>query len=179
MKTCSIALLILALAACAGSAPRIDPARVAALQKGTTTVGEVVQQFGRPSLISRNPDGTQSATYLHGAERQSGTTMVPLLASIPVDSTTFYFDPNGVMADYKITQTSKAAPAETFKPAAAPASSEKSADAAAARPVRPVAEKPVQTTTTTITTLAGATSKTKAAPVNDSNFFPGATVENR
>jgi hypothetical protein len=68
MKTLLMAAVSLALIACAASSPRIDPARVSALKKGQTTVEEVVRQFGRPSVISRNPDGTQSAIYLFGNE---------------------------------------------------------------------------------------------------------------
>src|SRR5476651_1440289 len=109
MKTCLIAAFSLTLMACAGSAPRIDPARLTTLQRGQTTVDEVVHQFGRPSVLSKNPDGTQSAIYLHGADGQSGTTMVPLLATAPADSTTFYFDTKGVLTDYKIKQADKPA----------------------------------------------------------------------
>src|SRR3979490_1886466 len=103
--------------ACAGSAPRIEPAQVTALKKGETTVDEVVRKFGRPSVLSKNPDGTQSARYLHSGEGQSGTTMVPLLATAPVDSTVFYFDTAGVLTDYIITKGDQAAPAAPAKPA--------------------------------------------------------------
>jgi outer membrane protein assembly factor BamE (lipoprotein component of BamABCDE complex) len=103
MKTCLIAAMSLILTACAGSSPRIDPARLSELQKGQTTVAEIVRQFGRPGILSKNPDGTQWALYVH-SDGQSVTTMVPLLATAPVDSVTFYFDTNGVLTDYKTRQ---------------------------------------------------------------------------
>jgi hypothetical protein len=173
MKTFLIAALGLLLMACAGSAPRIDPARIAALQIGQTTVDEVVRQFGRPSVLSKNPDGTQSARYLYGGDGQSGTTMVPLLASTLADSTIFYFDTKGVLTEYKTTQASAVAPAEAAKPAAT--------QAVAAKPAPPVtSSKPAPpSTVTTTTTAKGTTSATKTAPAGDSMFFPGATKENR
>ncbi len=113
MKTCLIAALSLALMACAGSSPRIDPARLNELQKGQTTVAEVVRQFGRPSVLSRNPSGTQTAIYLHGDGQSGTTTMVPLISTAPVDSVTFYFDTNGVLTDYKTAHANASKPALT------------------------------------------------------------------
>jgi hypothetical protein len=166
MKSVLIATLALTLMACAASSPRIDPARIGALKKGETTVDEVVRQFGRPSVISRNPDGTQSAIYLYGAEGQSGTTMVPLIATSPADSTTFYFDTKGVLTDYKIKETERAAPAQAAEavPAAAaqPAGTQASSDKTA--PAKPAT---AQTTTK------------KPLPPNVTDRWPGSTTENR
>jgi len=176
MKTCLIAALSLVLAACAASTPRIDPARMAALKPGQTTVDEVVRQFGRPSVISRNVDGTQSATYMYGAEGSTGTTMVSLLANASTDSTTFYFDTKGILTDYKNHETERTAPAPTpaavatpavatpaavAQPATAQASSDKTAPPkAAAQPVaQPAPKNPL--------------------PPNVTDRWPGSTTENR
>src|SRR5258706_10795487 len=165
MKTCLIAVLSLVLAACAGSTPRIDPARIAALKPGQTTIDEVVRQFVRPSVISRNLDGTQSATYMYGAEGSTGTTMVPLLANTSTDSTTFYFDTKGVLTDYKNHESERAAPAPaavatpaaTAQPATSQASSGKTAPAKAT--AQPTAQKP--------------------PPPNVTDRWPASTTENR
>ena len=166
MKTLLMAAVSLALIACAGSSPRIDPARISALQKGQTTVDEVVRQFGRPSLISRNPDGTQSATYLYGAEGQAGTTMVPLLSSSPADSTTFYFDTRGVLTDYKIKEADRSAPAPAAQAAAA----------AAAQPVSTQASSDKTAPAKPATAQAPAK---KPLPPNVTDRWPGSTTENR
>ncbi|MEO7727817.1 MAG: hypothetical protein ABIS45_11235 [Burkholderiales bacterium] len=114
-----------------------------------------------------------TATYLYGAEGQQGTTIVPLIASTPADSTTFYFDTKGMLTDFKITETTKSA---AVKPAPAP--TEKSAVPVTASPAPADAVKPVQATTIT-TTAAGSSSKTRNVPAENSKFFPGATLENR
>jgi hypothetical protein len=197
MKTLFVAALSLALFACAGSAPRIDPARVSALHKGQTTVDEVVRQFGRPSVLSKNVDGTQSAFYLHGNDGQSGTAMVSLLASNSVDSTTFYFDTKGVLTDYKITQAAKSAPAEAAKAAPAEAAKPLTTDTAKAAPAESTKPGATQATTSKTAPAAPANTQatiakpapaaptsaqgtlTKPAPSEADKFFPGASKENR
>src|SRR5215218_7662244 len=108
MKPASVIFLTAILAACAASSPRIDPARMSALKAGQTTFEDVVRQFGRPSVVSSNVDGTKSAIYLYDKPGETGTTMVPLLSTSPADSTTFYFDPKGVLTDYKNKETERA-----------------------------------------------------------------------
>jgi hypothetical protein len=163
MKLVLIATLALTLMACAASSPRIDPARIDALKEGQTTVDEVVRQFGRPGVISRNPDGTQSAIYLYGAEGQSGTTMVPLIATSPADSTTFYFDTKGVLTDYKIKETERAAPAQ----------------AAAATPVQSAGAQASSDGTAPGKPATAQTATKKPLPPNVTDRWPGSTTENR
>jgi len=92
------------LAACAATTPRIEPARLNSVEKGKTTAAEVQRQFGTPSLLSKNPDGSQSATYIHGDPRSGGSSVVSLVAPGSRDSVTFYFDARGVLTDVKTTQ---------------------------------------------------------------------------
>ena len=99
MKTCLISTLLLVLTACAGTTARIEPAKLNEVQKGVTTVAEVTRQFGRPSVLSKNPDGTQTAVYIYNDPKTSGTTMVTLLANEPRDSVTFNFDTIGLLTD--------------------------------------------------------------------------------
>ncbi len=115
MTRCLIVALSLALASCAASSPRIDTARFSELQKGRSTVAEVVGKFGRPSVLSKNPDGTQTAIYVH--DDGQSMAMIPLVATMPVDSSTFYFDGGGVLTDFKIklVHAEKTAPADTTK----------------------------------------------------------------
>jgi hypothetical protein len=96
------------LLGCAGSAPRLDAQHIADLKKGETTLQEVVREFGRPSVLLNNPDGTKAARYLHN-DAVSASTMIPLLSTEPVDSTTFYFDEHSVLVDYKVVRSSAVA----------------------------------------------------------------------
>jgi outer membrane protein assembly factor BamE (lipoprotein component of BamABCDE complex) len=148
MKTCLIAALSLTLTACAGTTARIEPDRLNQVQKGQTTVAEVVRQFGRPSVLSKNPDGTQSALYVYNDGTSRGTTIVPLVTTVPRDSVTFYFDTNGVLADLKTTQAAagNAAPAAAKS---APAEADKTTQASSNKPAPPAADKPAPGTANT------------------------------
>jgi len=173
MKNCLIAALSLALIACAGSSPRIDPARLNELQKGQTTVADVVRQFGRPSVLSRNPGGTQTAIYLQSDGQSGTTTMVPLVSTVPVNSVTFYFDTNGVLTDYKTTQANANKPALTDGARTTQAGSDKPAQPITANTTPADPGKTTQTDTS------------KATPGNASTWsfpsilIPSATKENR
>jgi hypothetical protein len=166
MKTLFLAAVSVAFVSCAASSPRIDPAHITALHKGQTTVSEVVSRFGRPSVISRNPDGTQSATYLYGSDGQPVTTMVSLITSSPADSTTFYFDVKGVLTDYKINEAERAprVPGAGAVPAAALKPGSTSASAVKTAPAKPAsAQAPVK----------------PPLPPNVTDRWPGSTIENR
>jgi outer membrane protein assembly factor BamE (lipoprotein component of BamABCDE complex) len=115
MKTRLTVAACLMLVACAASTPKIDPARLNEVQKGSSTVDDVVRLFGRPSVLSKNTDGTQSAMYLHGDGPSGGTGFVTLVDIVPKDSVTFSFDSRGVLSNIKTT----AANAGNAAPAAA------------------------------------------------------------
>jgi len=149
-----LAVLTLALAACAGTTAKIESAQLAEVQKGKTTVAEVVRQFGRPSVLSKNPDGSQTALYVFNEGGATGTTIVPLVASVPRDSATFYFDANGVLSDFKTTTRTaadKPAVAETKTPAtetpkAAPIDTAKSPRPSSVNPAPATVDKPATLT---------------------------------
>ena len=169
MKTALIIALAATLAACAASSPRIDPARMSALKAGQTTFEEVVRQFGRPSVVSNNLDGTRSAIYLYDKPGESGTAMVSLISTSPADSTTFYFDTKGVLTEYKNKETERPAPAAavpsattTATAATAPASVQSTSDKSAAGKPSPAP-----------------TAVKKPLPPNVTDRWPGSTTENR
>ena len=168
MKTALIIALAAALAACAASSPRIDPARMSALKAGQTTFDDVVRQFGRPSVVSNNLDGTKSAIYLYDKPGESGTAMVSLISTSPTDSTTFHFDTKGVLTEYKNKEAERAAPAAavpaatTTATATAPASVQSTSDKSAPAKSSP-APTPVK----------------KPLPPNVTDRWPGSTTENR
>lgn len=164
MKTVLVVMLSLVLAACAGTTPRIDPARLSEVQKGKTTVDDVVRQFGKPSVHSRNTDGTQSATYVHGDPRSSESTVVPLIATTPRDSVAFYFDAKGLLTDVKTTQATASDPAAAQAKAATPA-----APAGANNPATPATAGNVAPSST------GTTKSGTTAPAPAGTTPPGET----
>lgn len=158
--------LTLALAACAASAPRIDPARLDSLSKGKSTYDDVVRQFGKPSVISNNIDGTRTARYLYAPEGDAANTMVPLLSTSQGASTTFEFDTKGVLTDYRYTAAVRQAVAQ-------PSAASAAAAPAAAAP-QPAGAKPAAKTAD----VQPAAPK-KPLPPNVTDRWPGSTTENR
>ena len=117
MKRHLLAVLIVALTGCASSAPKIDTSRLTQIRKGETKVADVVGRFGRPSVLSKNMDGTQTAVYVHAEGLFGATAFVPLIGALAgsadanVDSVIFQFDIRGVLVDYRITESKAPAPA--------------------------------------------------------------------
>jgi hypothetical protein len=104
--------MILALCGCASTGAKIDTAQLNEVRKGQTTVTEIVKRFGRPNVLSKNWDGTQTAAYANTGGGSDSGTMMPLMGAMVagtggVDSVIFYFDANGVLADYKSTQVAQ------------------------------------------------------------------------
>jgi hypothetical protein len=143
MKLLPLAAIAM-LAGCAATGPAIEPAQLAAFQKGKTTQADVVRQFGRPSINSRNMDGTQTSAYLQpdaGAETGSVISLMSAIAGRPtanVDSVIFEFDTKGVLTDYRITQSNPAAASVPATPAQpAPVGSAPPAQPAPAGSIQP------------------------------------------
>jgi hypothetical protein len=109
MRLYLLAALGLALIGCASSGPKIDAPRLSEMRKGQTTISEIVREFGRPSILSKNIDGTQTAAYMHVEGRSDAAAFVSLTTTLVgntdanVDSVIFYFDDKGVLSDYRTT----------------------------------------------------------------------------
>ena len=122
MKLCVPAVLTLLLLGCASNQTRIDASQLAELEKGRTTVAEVVGRFGRPTVLSRNMDGTQTAAYMQAEGRSDASGFVPLMTAIATDrdasvaSVTFYFDDKGVLTSYRTTQPREPVPTAQTTP---------------------------------------------------------------
>lgn len=93
----------LMLEGCVATTPRIDPSRIEEVRSGFTTYTEVVKRFGRPSLMSKNPDGTRFATYVHADPKDETGSVVPLVAGVQRDSVTFHFDARDALVDVTTT----------------------------------------------------------------------------
>jgi len=106
MKIIPVFLLTVALAGCAGSAPKVDLSGLETLRRGEANANEVYKQFGRPNFLSRNMDGTQTAVYLR--DIAGGT-----------ETFTLSFDQKGVLNELKATRPGAAKAAAEPAPAAA------------------------------------------------------------
>ena len=114
MRFCFPVCVALFLFGCASTQTRIEPSQLAALERGKTTVADVMRRYGRPTVMSKNMDGSQTAAYMQAAGRSEMSAFVPLMTSIVTDreasvaSVTFYFDANGVLTSYRTSQPREA-----------------------------------------------------------------------
>lgn len=60
-----VVVLILLITGCATAGVKIDPAKVAAFEKGKTTYGDVIASLGPPSADVVLPDGSRAAVYTY------------------------------------------------------------------------------------------------------------------
>jgi hypothetical protein len=120
------------LCGCVATTPRIDAGRLDEVRRGRTSYAEIVQRFGTPSLVSRNPDGTQFATYVHAEPGADPKAVVPLVAGVMRDSVTFHFDARGMLTDVKT--TARAESPSSPPPAAADGAAASGTPPAAAAP---------------------------------------------
>ncbi|MGZ5150578.1 MAG: hypothetical protein ACXWI6_11020, partial [Burkholderiales bacterium] len=65
MKFYLLAAFSLMLIGCASSGPKIDASRLSEIRKGETTIAEIISRFGRPTILSKNMSGTQTAAYMY------------------------------------------------------------------------------------------------------------------
>jgi hypothetical protein len=125
-RFCLAGILVMMLAACASSGPRIDPAQLSDLRQGETTVNDVLKRFGRPSVLSKNMDGTQTAAYMWAEDRTNAGALVPLMSAwagkvdADVDAVIFRFDVNGRLSGYQATQAERDDPEPARTVQAAP-----------------------------------------------------------
>ena len=101
MKTLLTVALAALLFGCASSGPKIEATKLEELRKGKTTAAEIYKQFGRPNFLSKNMDGSQTAVFVHA--ESGSTTVAPIIGALSAatETVTFYFDPAGVLSDYK------------------------------------------------------------------------------
>jgi hypothetical protein len=150
MRLYLLAALTLALIGCASSGPKIDAPRLSEVRKGETTVTDIVREFGRPSVLSKNMDGTQTAAYMHVEGRSDAGAFGSLITALAgnqnanVDSVIFYFDVKGVLSDYKTTQANARTPAPANAEKPALATGEKTTPASAEKTPHTTANKPTQ-----------------------------------
>lgn len=145
MRIPSLAALALLLSGCASSGPLIENTRLDGLQKGKTTINEVVHRFGRPSFHSDNMDGSKTSAYIQPGNRSDAAALVSLVAALASNTATsvhsiiFRFDANGVLTAYERTGDSPAANLSARSGAAGdapPAAALTPAKTAPARPAR-------------------------------------------
>ena len=114
MRTVLLATVMLALCGCASTgtsttSKKIDAAQLHEVRKGQSTFADILKRFGRPNVLSRNWDGTQTAAYANTEGRSDIAALFPLVGTLAAgtggDSVIFYFDTGGVLTDYKMTQS--------------------------------------------------------------------------
>lgn len=142
MKRYLLALFISILAGCASSGPVVDAPRLGELRRGETALSDVIGRFGRPSVLSRNMDGSQTAAYMHVEGRSDAAAFVMLMSALAgnthanVSSVIFQFDTKGLLLDYKTTERAGAERPSVASAETGPAASPERQSTRAAKPAR-------------------------------------------
>jgi len=108
VKTLPFFFLLLVLAGCFSTGPRIDADQLAEVQKGKTTIADVTRRFGPPTSSVKYSDGSQTLVYYNTEVRADAATFIPLVGSMvggasnSMHSVIFEFNAQGVLTDYKI-----------------------------------------------------------------------------
>jgi hypothetical protein len=180
MKILTALLLTASLAGCAGSGLKFDPGQLGTLQRGQTTASEIYQRFGRPDLLSRNMDGSQTAVYLHADEAGTGSA-----------TTILSMDEKGTLREYKTTTRasgsktlSEMVPAERstgrqIYERPSPAATAPSTAAPAAATITTAAPAPAATTTSSAPPAAAKPQPRSWSIFDVPSFLPSATKDPR
>ena len=132
---CVLFSLALAFAGCAINmthGTEITAAKLAALTVGTTTLDEVVAQFGKPGDKRQLADGRTLLSYSFSRSRINPPSLATLSGAAPkteltgIQLTLFVFDPSGHLISYsgeRNSQDAAAVPIVPATPAAEAASS--------------------------------------------------------
>ena len=108
-----IALLIVAvfLAGCVATGTQVHEQQLAKLEKGKTTIQEVVSSFGQPSTKTLNSNGTRTIVYMYVEAQARPETFIPFIggfvggADSRSNMVTLQFDRAGILVDYSSSTT--------------------------------------------------------------------------
>lgn len=106
-----IALVTLALCACASTGTQVLESQLAQFQKGVTTQADVERQLGAPQSNTLESDGTRSIAYVYTRAQAKGATFIPIVGLFAGGATgntnvvTFKFGTDGKLLEYSATSS--------------------------------------------------------------------------
>lgn len=102
------------LSGCAAPPLQIKPS-VASFQKGITTEADVVAIFGKPMSVMSGMDGGRVIAYATVDNNIRGASFIPIVGlfaggvDMKISSATFTFGQDGMLTDYKLSDTAYSA----------------------------------------------------------------------
>ena len=106
MKRMIAALATIAMMGCVAMGTQVQEKQLSKLEKGKTTMQEVVASLGQPSTNTYNSDGTRTIAYMYMEAQTRPETFIPFIGGLigGADSrsnvVTLRFDKNGTLLDY-------------------------------------------------------------------------------
>lgn len=103
----TIGSALLLLSACTSSGVYVDEAQIQSFAKGKTTYQEVVSQLGEPTQKTMDSNGNIEISYNYSETSVRPETFIPYVgafvggADSRSSNSTFMFDSEGVLQDYK------------------------------------------------------------------------------
>ena len=107
-----VLVLSLFAAGCVAMGTQIQEKQLSKLEKGKTTMQEVVANLGQPSTNTYNSDGTRTIAYMYMEAQTRPETFIPFIGGLigGADSrsnvVTLRFDKNGTLLDYSSSTSS-------------------------------------------------------------------------
>lgn len=98
-------VLLSLICGCATVGRKLDPNKVAQIQKGVTTRNEVVGLIGSPDQMTRDGDGNVTFQYLYVRATAKGSSFIPVYgafaggANVQNQTVMVVFNPDGVCKD--------------------------------------------------------------------------------
>lgn len=110
MRVAAILLAVALIAGCVTSGTNVTESQIQELKKGQTTYSDALSIMGKPDEISRNSDGTRTATYSYAHSQVDGKTFIPYAGAFiggshgQTKTVTLNFDTNNVLKDYSVSE---------------------------------------------------------------------------
>lgn len=106
-----VALILVALSACASTGTQIKDSQLSAFQIGVTTHADVIRALGPPESEVVSSSGSRSMTYIFSHVSTEAASFIPLVgmfaggAKAQTNAVTIRFDPNGKLAEVTASNT--------------------------------------------------------------------------
>lgn len=104
-------LLAIAIAGCASAGVKVTAEQLATLQVGKTTIKDVVERLGPPTMRLVAADGSATFIYSYAQTSTRAATFVPVVglfaggADTQASSASLRFAPDGTLLDYTSSDT--------------------------------------------------------------------------
>ncbi len=110
MKNLVMLFLLLSVSACASVGKKINHDQISSIEKGKTTRSEIIQMFGKPTMVTELSNET-IFTYIHSVAKNTVGNFIPVYnvfrteMKSDTDTFTVKFSKKDIVEDYTFSQS--------------------------------------------------------------------------